>query len=120
MKKHWKDIVFFTCITLVALMLACAIEGYQEDKYQKDRKEHFKTRVYELVDKTTEVRTHRYMIVENAVETDHILVWKNETGHTFSCEVGRNSFYHYEIGKRYRFTIDDRQSEQSQIEMACR
>lgn len=115
MKKHWKDIVFFACVALVAIMLVCAITGCQEDK-----QEHFKTRVYELVDKTTEVRTHRYLMMENAVETDHILVWKSENGRTFSCEVGRNSFYHYEIGKRYRFTIDDRRSEQFQIEMACR
>lgn len=100
MKKHWKDIVFFACVALVAIMLACAITGCQEYK-----QEHFKTRIYELVNKTTEVRTHRYLMMENAVETDHILVWKSETGRTFSCEVGRNSFYHYEIGKRYRFKM---------------
>lgn len=114
MKKHWKDIVFFFCVALAAIVLACAISGCD------DSKNHEKTRIYELVDKTTEVRTHRYVMVENAVETDHILVWRSETGRTFSCEVSRNSFYHYEIGKRYRFTIDDRRSEQFQIEMACR
>lgn len=27
MKKHWKDIVFFACVALVAIMLACAITG---------------------------------------------------------------------------------------------
>lgn len=115
MKKHWKDIVFFFCIALAAIVLACAMSGCDDDS-----KNHEKTRIYELVDKTTEVRTHRYLMVENAVETDHILVWRSETGRIFSCEVGRNSFYHYEIGKRYRFTIDDRRSEQFQIEMACR
>lgn len=115
MKKNLKDIVFFIIVGLVAIMLAFAIAGCQGDE-----KEHLKSRIYELVDKTTEVRTHRYLMVENAVETDHILVWKSETGRTFSCEVNRNSFYHYQIGKRYRFTIDDRRSEQYQIESACR
>lgn len=46
MKKHWKDIVFFACVALVAIMLACAITGCQEYK-----QEHFKTRIYELVNK---------------------------------------------------------------------
>lgn len=115
MKKNWKDIVFFICAGLVAIMLTFAIVGCQGDE-----KEHLKIRIYELVDKTTEVRTHRYLMIENAVDTDHILVWRNEAGRTFSCEAGRNSFYHYEIGKKYRFTIDDRRSEQYQIESACR
>ena len=77
-------------------------------------------RVYEVIDKASEVRTHRYWLVDNAIETDHLIVWKNvSTGKVFSCEVGRNSFYQYEKGKRYRFKINPEQSEQYQIQYAC-
>lgn len=115
MKKNKNDIIFWICVAVVAAMLSIAIASCESDN-----KDHHKTRTYELINKTTEVRTHRYMMIENAVETDHILVWKNEAGRTFSCEVSRDSYYHYEVGKRYRFEIDDRYSEQSQISTKCR
>lgn len=77
MKKHWKDIVFFACVALVAIMLACAITGCQEYK-----QEHFKTRIYELVNKTTEVRTHRYLMME-----------KRSRNRPYSCMEKRNWSY---------------------------
>lgn len=115
MKKEFAEITFWVFVVCVAAFLIWAVISNQKAQEAKAQ-----TRVYELVDKTTEVRTHRYLMVENAIETDHLLVWKSSTGRTFSVEVGRNSYYNYQIGKRYRFTIYPDRSEQFQIQQACR
>lgn len=119
MKKNWKDGAFFAVVLCVFAFLIIAIcssgcANQAEDSAKKEIK------VYELIDKSTEVRTHRYWLIENAVQTDYILVWKSETGKTISCEAGRNSFYHYQKGKSYKFLIDNRWSEKTQVAAACR
>lgn len=115
MKKYRrKDLIYWACVVVVAILLGIAITSCESDT------EHHKSRIYELVDKTTEVSTHRYWLVENAIATDYILIWKSENGRTFPCEVSRSSYYYYEVGKRYRFVIDDRYSAQSQISAQCR
>lgn len=114
MKKYKYDIIFWLIVALTTGFLAWAVSVNA-----KNQERRYVTKVYELVDKTTEVRTHRYLMVENAIKTDHILVWKSETGRVISVEASRNSYYNYEHGKRYRFKIDPERSEKQQIEMAC-
>lgn len=113
MKHKKKDILFFTVVACVLALLVFMTTSCIDEEAEK---KNYVTRTYELVDKTTEVRTHRYLMVENAVETDHILVWKSSTGSVFTCEASRSNFYKYEKGKRYNFTIDKRQPEKWQIE----
>lgn len=119
MKKNRKNDVLFSVAFCVFAFLVIAIGRYSyANKVNNPAKTEIK--VYELIDKSTEVRTHRYWLIENAVQTDYILVWKSETGKIISCESGRNSFYHYQKGKRYKFLINNRLSEQSQVAAACR
>ena len=115
MKKHWKDILFFLCVALIATLLVLFII-----KNSERRESRMTTRTYELVDKATETRTHRYMLVDNAIQTDHLLIWKTSTGQTIPCEAGQNSYYHYQVGKHYRFRIDPEGSERNQLENACK
>lgn len=117
MKQRYKDIIFFIIVACIFAFLVCAMSSCVDEEAER---QNFITRTYELVDKDTEVRTHRYLMVENAVETDRILVWKSPTGNIFSCEVGRNSYYKYEKGKRYNFTIDKRISERDQLHYQLR
>lgn len=118
MKEKHKDRLFFIIVACVFAFLVTLITASCVD--EEAEKKNIVIRTYELVDKTTEVRTHRYAIIENAVETDHILVWKSSTGNVFSCEVSRNNFYKYEKGHRYSFSIDRRISERQQLQNSLR
>lgn len=105
-------VAYWTIVLAVATFLTLSIVSCDEQTKMVER-------TYELVDKTTEIRTHRYLLVENAVETDHILIWKSPTGRIFSVEAGRNSYHRYQVGKRYNFKIDSKRPEEYQIRQFC-
>ena len=114
MKEKTKEIIktlllAFGVIAFVLLAVFCAV------KESKDKENYMVKRTYELVDKSTSVNTHRYWLIENAVETDYHLVWKGQSGRIITTNSNLQDYHNYQIGKRYVFNVDSRYSESSQL-----
>lgn len=122
MKESLIEKFKFPCFILMCAMIVALFIWVMSSIgscVQQQQQERMIVKTYELIDKTTEIRTHRYLIIDNTIKTDHVLVWKSETGKILSCEAGRNSFYRYEKGKQYKFNIDPEQNELFQLKSAC-